>query len=436
MSEIAELQNQYVLTAWSKQRNLLPPAIVRTEGIYLYDDAGKRYADMSSQLVNMNVGHGNKEIAEAIKEQADKYCYLAPSYACEPRAKLAEKLIAHLPDNFGKIFFTLCGSDANENALVIAKMVSGRNKIFSRYRSYHGSNFGAGNLTGEPRRFPLEPGIPGFVKFFDPYLYRAPFAFATEEEATAYYIAQLREQIYYEGPDQIAAIFLESVTGSNGTIVPPKGYMQGVRALCDEFGIFMVTDEVMMGFCRSGRFFCFENFDVKPDMVTFAKGVTCGYVPLGGVAVSSKIAAYFDDNALIAGLTYSGHPLACAAGIATLDYYDRVDLAGQVAKKGIYFRQLLDALMKKHERIGEVRSIGLHGCIELVKDRATKEPVVPYGSDPEGVMPAILAALSKKGFRTYTHENLLLVCPPLIITEAQLEEEFAKLDETLTELGY
>ena len=296
--EIRDNSKKYVLQSWSKQGAIQPIPVKSAEGIYFYDYEGNRYTDMSSQLVNLNVGFGNSDIADAIKEQVDKYCFVGPSYADEARVTLAKTLVDLLPEEFGKIFFTNAGADANENAIKIARMYTGRKKIFSRYRSYHGSSFGAGNLTGEPRRYPLEPGIPGFVKFFDPYIYREPITFQSEEEATKYYLTKLREQIVYEGPDTVAAIVMETITGSNGIIIPPKGYLPGVRKICDEFGIVMICDEVMAGFGRTGKMFAFENFDVVPDLVSFAKGVTCGYVPLGGVAVSTKIADYFDDHLL------------------------------------------------------------------------------------------------------------------------------------------
>ena len=319
--EIKALDLQYNLHSWSKQGALNPLTIEKGEGIYFWDYDGNRYMDMSSQLVNLNLGHGNKEIVAAIKEQAEKFCFMGPGYAVEPRSKLAKMIIELLSDNMGKVFFTNGGADANENAIKMARMFTGRNKIFSRYRSYHGSTFGAGNLTGEPRRYPLEPGIPGFVKFFDPYIYRECISFESEDAATKFYLTKLREQIIYEGSDQIAAIVLETITGSNGIIIPPKGYLEGIRQLCDEYGIMMICDEVMAGFGRTGKMFAFEHFHVKPDIVSFAKGVTCGYVQLGGVAVSKEIAAYFNDHTLLCGLTYSGHPLACAAGVATLKYY-------------------------------------------------------------------------------------------------------------------
>ena len=431
-NEIKEMQKKYVLQSWSKQGNLNPIPIEKAEGIYYYDHDGNRYSDMASQLVNLNLGYGNTDIANAIKEQVDRYCYIGPSVASEPRAKLAKMIIDLLPDTFGKVFFTNAGADANENAIKIARMFTGRKKVFSRYRSYHGSSFGAGNLTGEPRRYPLEPGIPGFVKFFDPYIYREPIEFKSEEEATKYYLTKLREQIIYEGADNVAAIVMETITGSNGIIIPPKGYLPGVRKICDEFGIIMICDEVMAGWCRTGKMFAFENFDVIPDIVTFAKGVTCGYVQLGGVAVSKEIAAYFDDHLLSCGLTYSGHPLACAAGVACVNYYTKAKILDNVKAVGAVLKERLEALMEKHPCVGDVRAIGLFSCVELVKDKTTKEPLVSYGSDPEGIMPKVIGLLKERKFMTYSHENMVFVCPPLIITEQQLTEELAKLDEVLS----
>ncbi len=429
--EIKSYQKQYNLQSWSKQKNLNPIPIERGEGIYLWDYEGNRYTDMSSQLVNLNLGFGNKAIGDAIKEQVDKFCFVQPAYAAESRAKLAKKIIGLMPYNMGKVFFTNAGAEANENAVKIARMYTGRFKVFSRYRSYHGSSFGAGNLTGEPRRYPLEPGIPGFIKFFDPYVYREAIPFQSEEAATRYYLAKLREQILYEGPSSIAAIVIETITGSNGIIIPPRGYLPGMRRLCDEFGILLICDEVMTGWGRTGRMFAFEHFDVIPDMVTFAKGVTCGYVPLGGVAVSKEIAAYFDDNLLSCGLTYSGHPLACAAGVACVNYYEEAGILEHVNEVGKVLGNRLEELKAAHPCVGDVRYIGLFSAVELVKDKSTREPLVPYGKDPEGIMGRILGRLKEKKFMTYTHENMILIAPPLIITEEQLLEELVKLDEVL-----
>ncbi len=432
--QIKDLDLTYNLHSWSKQGSLDPMVVVGGEGIYYYDADGTRYSDMSSQLVNLNVGHGCKPIVEAIKEQAEKYCFISPAAASEPRAELAKMVIDRMPDNMGKVFFTNGGADANENAIKIARLFTGRKKVFSRYRSYHGSSFGAGNLTGEPRRYPLEPGIPGFVKFFDPYLYHEKIPFASEEEASEYYVSKLREQIIYEGPDQVAAVVMETITGSNGVIIPPKGYLPAVRRVCDEFGIMMICDEVMCGWCRTGKMFGFNNFDVKPDIVSFAKGITSGYVQLGGVAVSKEIAAYFDDHVLQCGLTYSGHPLACAAGIACLNFYDDEHILDKMSKTAPVLASIEDDLKERHACVGDVRHIGLFSAIELVRDKETRESLVPWGADPKGIMPSIIGKLKARGFVTYSHENNIIVAPPLVITAEQIEEEMAKMDEVLGEV--
>lgn len=436
IEEIRTMTTQYCLQSWTKQKGLSPIVVDGGEGIYFWDADGRRYTDMSSQLVNLNLGFGNKDIVDAIKEQTEKYCFVGPSYASEPRAKLAKMVIDLMPENMAKIFFTNGGADANENAVKIARMYTGRNKVFSRYRSYHGSSFGAGNLTGEPRRYPLEPGIPGFIKFFDPYLYRETISFASEEEAGEYYVSKLREQVIYEGENQVAAIVMETITGSNGILIPPKNYLQGVRRICDEFGIMMICDEVMAGFGRTGKMFAFENYNVKPDIVTFAKGITCGYIQLGGVAVSREIAAYFDDNMFSCGLTYSGHPLACAAGVACVNYYRKAGILENVNRVGAVLGEELEVLKEKHACVGDVRYIGLFACLELVKNKETKESLVPYGKDPDGIMKKIIAMLKDKGFMTYSHENMVFVCPPLVITEEQLKEELVKLDEVLDAVDY
>lgn len=421
----------YNLHSWSPQGGLDPKVITKAEGIYFWDADGKRYFDMSSQLVNMNIGHGHRKVVDAIKDQAEKMAFMGPGYAFDVKSEAARKIIEVAPDNMGKVFFTNAGAEANENALKIAKMYTGRHKIFSRYRSYHGASYGAANLTGEKRRFPSEPGIPGFVKFFDPYLYRSLVPFRDEKEATAYYLAQLREQIIFEGADKVAAIFLETVTGSNGIIIPPEGYLQGVRGLCDEFGIVMVCDEVMAGWGRTGEWFAVNRWEVQPDLITFAKGATCGYIPLGGVIVSKKIANFFDENTLWCGLTYSGHPMGCAAAIATIDVYRDENLLENSKKMGVILGEILENLKAKHQCVGDVRYIGLFSGIELVKDKVTKEPLVPYGKDPEKLMKKILGILSTEGFATYNHDNILIVAPPLIIQEEELREAMDIMDKVL-----
>lgn len=430
--EISQMQTEYVLQSWSRQRNLNPIAVDHCEGIYIYDKDGNRYADMSSEQVNVNAGYANREMTEAIKRQLDSFAYIQCSFAAESRARLAKIIVDKLPDSFGKVFFTNGGADANENAVKIARMFTGRFKVMSRYRSYHGSSFGAGNLTGEPRHFALEPAIPGFIHFFDPYLYREKLQFASEEEASEYYVRQLRQQVIYEGADRIAAIVVETITGSNGVIIPPKGYLKGVRKICDDYGIVMICDEVMSGWYRTGKLFAYMNFDIVPDIITFAKGVNSGYVPLGGCIVKNEIAHFFDDNYLSCGLTYSGHPLACAAGVACQEFYEKTGIETHVRKAGKRLGDLLEDLKARHRSVGDVRYIGLFSMVELVRDRETREPLVPWGEDPKDIMGAITGELRKRGFITYSHENCVMVSPPLIITEAQLAEELAKLDEVLS----
>jgi len=430
--QIRAMDKKYNLHSWSVQGTLNPVVVERAEGIYFWDADGKKYIDMSSQLVNMNIGHHNLKVIEAIKKQADRMPYIAPPFAADVRSELARKIIEEVaPDNMAKVFFTNAGAEANENAIKIAKMVTGRHKIFSRYRSYHGATYGAANLTGEPRRFACEPGIPGFIKFFDPYRYRAGIDFKSEEEFSSYYVNQLREQITYEGREQIAAIFLETVTGSNGVLIPPAGYLKGVRDICDEFGIMMVCDEVMSGWGRTGEWFAFMNWDVNPDIITFAKGITCGYAPIGGVIVSHQIGEYFDDHLLSCGLTYNGHLLGCAAGIATIEVYKELGLLENAKKMGVVLKAELEKLQKKHPSLGEVRVIGLFGMIELIKNTKTKEALVPYGIDPEKLMAKIVGMLRQKGFSTYSHENMVSVSPPLIINEEEIKEGLAILDEVL-----
>lgn len=430
--EIADMQNENVLLSWSKQAGLNPIVVDHAEGIYIYDTDGKRYADMSSEQVNMNAGYGNKEMADAIKEQLDKYAYVQGSWGSEPRAKLAKSIIDRLPDSFGKVFFTNGGADANENAIKIARMYTGRFKVMSQYRSYHGSTFGAGNLTGEPRHFALEPAIPGFIHFRGPYSYQEKIKFASEQEECDYYVDKLREQVIFEGGDRVAAIILETIIGSNGIIMYPKNYLKGVSEICDEFGIMMICDEVMAGWYRTGKMFAFMNYDVTPDIITFAKGVNSGYIPLGGCIVKNKIAHFFDDKFLSCGLTYSGHPLACAAGVACQEFYLKNDIEGHVQKVGKFLGEKLEAIKEKHKSVGDVRYIGLFSGIELVKDRRTKEPLVSWGQDPQGIMGKIIGELKARGFFTYSHENVIVVAPPLIITEEQLSEELEKLDQVLS----
>ena len=406
-------------------------AIEKADGIYFYDYDGKKYYDMSSQLCNVNLGYGNKEIIKAVQEQVEILPYIAPAYASGPRSELAKLLIDLAPKNIKKVFFTCGGSDANEAAINMARTVTGRSKIFSRYRSYHGSTLGSGNLSGDPRRFSLEnPAANGFIKFIDPYIYREDIEFKNDKEASKYYLDRLKNQIIYEGPENIAAIFVETITGANGVIIPPDGYLQGIREICDEYGIIMVCDEVMAGFGRTGKMFSFEHWNIEPDIITFAKGVTCGYVQLGGIMISEKIADYYKDNVFQYGLTYSGHSLACAAGVAAVKYYKEANILENVNKVGKVLANILDELKEKHKCIGDVRHIGLFSAVELVKDKKTKEPLVPYG-DKSGTMGKIIKLLKDKGFATFGRENNINITPPLIITENELKEAMKIFDEVM-----
>lgn len=408
-----------------------PIAVKRADGIYFWDYDGKRYTDMGSQLTNVNLGYGNQDITNAIKEQLDILPYVAPKFASGPRAQLAKMLIDLAPDNMQKVFFALGGSDSNEAAINMARTVTGRSKIFSRYRSYHGSTLGSGNLSGDPRRFALEnPAANGFIKFFDPYVYRSKIPFQTDAEAAEFYLDKLREQLLYEGPENVAAIEVESITGANGVIIPPDGYLQGLRKICDEYGILMICDEVMAGFGRTGTMFAFEHWKIKPDIITFAKGVTCGYVPLGGIIVSKEIAKYYEDHVFQYGLTYSGHSLACAAGVACVNYYQEHHILEHVNKVGKVLGEILEEMKEKHRTIGDVRYIGLFSAVELVKDKNTREPLVPY-ADRSGAMGRIIQLLTDRGFSTYGRENNINITPPLIITEQQLREEMKKFDEVM-----
>lgn len=433
MSAIKDMSLKYNLHSWSAQAKISPMVVTKAEGIYFWDEDGKQYADMSAQLVNLNLGYGNKAIIEAIKAQAEEMAFIGPGYAIEARSEAAKAIVELSGLDGAKVFFVNAGAEANENAIKIAKAYTGRWKVFSMYRSYHGSTAGAGSLTGEPRRFINEPGIPGFIKFDGPYAYRAPKACKFENDAavTEFYLELLENQIRYENPESIAAIFLETIVGSNGILIPPAGYMEGVRALCDKFGIMMVCDEVMAGFYRTGTAFAFHNFDIKPDLVSFAKGATCGYVPLGGVIVSEKIAKHFDDHKMFCGLTYSAHPMGCAATVATIKEYERLNVPANVKAQGKVLGEILEDLAKKHACVGQVRYIGLFTAIELIKNTTTHEPLVAFNEDPDGLMNKIIGMLKTEGFATYAHENMLIVAPPLIITEKELRDAMKIMDKVL-----
>jgi len=431
MSKTDKTNSEYLIYPWTKQKPVKATVIEGGEGIFFWDTSGKKYYDMSSQLVNMNLGFGNKEIISAIQKQAEKLAFVNPRFSTDVAEKLAKIIIEEImPSNMGNVFFTLAGADSNEHAIKIARNVTGRHKIMSRYRSYHGSTMGASNLTGEPRGFFSGQDAPGFVKFFDPYPYHET-NFKSEEEITSFHLQKLEEQINYEGKNKIAAIFLEAIPGTNGIIIPPKGYLEGMREICTRYGILMICDEVMAGWCRTGEWFSFMHWNIKPDIVTFAKGITCGYVPLGGVVISKEIASYFDNKTFVSGLTYGAHPVGCAAGLAAIEAYRKYNILDNVRKMEPILIDSLELLKEKHKCLGDVRVKGLFGMIELVKDKKTREPIVPYNEDKNGIMPKIIDKLFEEGFSTYSHENMISVSPPLIINKESIIEAIKILDKVL-----
>lgn len=431
-AEMIDLTRRHSIFSWSAQASVNPIAMVRGEGIYFWDAEGKRYMDMNSQLMCVNIGHGDRRVIEAIKRQADELVYAGPGMATAVRARVGKMLANLTPGDLNRFFFTLGGAEANENAIRIARMVSGRQKIMVRYRSYHGATAGSISLTGDPRRWANEPGIPGVVRFFDPYQYRSHHYREGDTEAafTRRCLDEVEEIVMYEGGHTIAAMFVETVTGTNGLIVPPDGYMQGLRAICDRHGILLVCDEVMCGLGRTGRWFATDHWNVVPDMITMAKGLTSAYLPLGAVAMSDRIASYFDKNVFYGGLTYNAHPMSLAAAEACLQAMIDDDTMNHVQRMGRVLAELHAAMKEKHPSVGDVRSIGLFGVLELVRNRTTKEPMAPFnGTSPE--MQRLGAFFREQGMYVLLNWNNLFTNPPLCITEAQLRESFAIIDRAL-----
>lgn len=409
-----------------------PIPVEKGDGIYFWDYNGKRYYDMSSQLGNVNLGYGNKRMIDAAKKQLDLLPYVAPARASGPRSELAKMLIDRAPDNMAKVFFACGGSDSNEAAINMARTFTGKSKILSMYRSYHGSTLGSGNMSGDVRRFNLErPAATGFLKFFNPYTYHSKLQFENDGEKSEYFLSLLEEQIIYEGPEEIAAVEVESVVGANGILIPPEGYLKGLRELTEKYHILLICDEVMAGFYRTGKLFGFMNWNIKPDIITFAKGITCGYAPLGGIIISREIADFYADHSFQYGLTYSGHSLGCAIGVAALQEYDALHIEENVNRVGKVLGELLEEQKEKHACVGDVRYIGLFGNLELVKDKETRESIVPYGRDPEGIMGRIQGLLLERGFAAMGRENNITLAPPLIITEEELRAAMPLLDEVL-----
>jgi len=435
--EILPLSKEHVFWTWSAQSKVNPIPVKSAKGVYFWDLDDKRYLDFNSMTMCVNIGHGDIRVIEAMVDQARQLPYTAPGMTNKVRA-LASRLVAEVSPGgqLTKILFTLGGADANENAIKLARGYTGRFKILTRYRSYHGATAGAMAATGDPRRVAWEPMLmPGIVHFLDPYRYRSTFhrlnPDISEAEFTRDYLNHLEEIIQYEGPDTIAAILIESVTGTNGIIIPPEGYMQGVRALCDKYAILMIADEVMSGFGRTGKWFAVDNWNVVPDIMTMAKGLTSAYAPLGAVAMKPEIAARFDETPYRAGLTYTSHPISLAAAIANINVMKTDKIVEHAAQMGPVLRRMLTDLGEAHPSIGEVRSIGLFGIIELVRDRKSKEPMAPWnGTSPE--MTAFKKYCFDHGLFLDIHWHTALIIPPLIITEEQLADGFKTLDEALT----
>jgi len=434
-SEILPLSLEHSFWTWSAQGSVSPIPVTRAEGVYFWDANGKRYLDFNSMLMCVNIGHGDRRVIEAIAEQARKLPYAAPSMTTKPRAVLGKMLSEITPGNLNRFFFTLGGAEANENAIKIARAYTGKHKILARYRSYHGATAGAMSLTGDPRRLAWEPNLmTGVVHFLDPFRYRSTFHRLNPDisvgDFTQDYLNHLEEMIMYEGPETIAAIMLETVTGTNGIIIPPDGYLQGVRELCDKYKILLICDEVMSGFGRTGKWFAVDNWNVVPDLMTMAKGLTSAYAPLGAVAMREEIAEYFNERVFYGGLTYNSHPISMAAAIATIKVMQEDRVVENAQKMGTVLRRHLNDLGEQHASIGEVRSIGLFSAIEVVRNRETREPMAPYNaSSPE--MDRVRQYLLDNGVYAFVHWNVILVNPPLIIKEEQLAEGFKVIDKAL-----
>ncbi|BBZ26030.1 aspartate aminotransferase family protein [Mycolicibacterium madagascariense] len=427
-----ELDRKHVFHSWSAQAQINPMTIVASQGQYVWDGDGNKLLDFSGQLVFTNIGHQHPKVVKAIAEQAAKLCTVAPQHVNAARSEAARLIAERTPGDLDHVFFTNGGADAVEHAVRMARLHTGRYKVLSRYRSYHGGTDTAINLTGDPRRYPNDYASSGVVHFNGPFLYRTSFHAENEQQETERALDYLERLIQHEGPATFAAIILESVPGTAGIMVPPPGYMAGVRAICDKYGIVMIADEVMAGFGRTGKWFAIQHFDVIPDLMTFAKGVTSGYVPLGGVAISDAIYATFADRAYPGGLTYSGHPLACAAAVATINAMEDEGMVANAARIGSdVLGPGLRELAAKHPSVGEVRGLGVFQAIELVKDPQTREPLAPYGGSSPA-MNEVIAACKSGGLLPFANFNRIHAVPACNISDAEVAEGLKILDAALT----
>jgi taurine--2-oxoglutarate transaminase len=432
---VSDLDRTHVFHSWSAQSQISPLPVAGGEGSYFWDFDGNKYLDFSSQLVFTNIGHQHPTVIKAIQEQAALYTTVAPQHANEARGEAAKRITARAGAHHNKVFFTNGGADGIENAIRLVRLHTNRHKVLSFYRSYHGNTGAAITSTGDPRRWPNEYSY-GHVHFFGPYLYRSAFWAQSEEEECKRALEHLEQVIIFEGPQTIAAILIESVVGTAGVLVPPVGYLEGVRALCDKYGIKWIADEVMSGFGRTGKWFAYQHSTAEPDLIVFAKGVNSGYVPLGGVIISDEIAATFNDRVFPGGLTYSGHPLATAAAVATIDVMAAEKMVENAASIGEnVIKPLLKELMAKHKVIGEVRGKGVFWALDLVTDRATRAPLAPYGASSPA-MNELVAACKKLGLFPFNNYNRMHICPPCNVTEAEIREGFAILDQAFASIAH
>jgi len=423
--EIVDLSRKHTLYERSAQSKVDPIPVASAKGIYFYTPEGKRFIDFNSQLMSVNIGHGDPRVLQAISEQAATLAYANPFMATEPRARLGAKLAEVTPGDIDTFFFTNGGADANENAIKLARFFTGRHKIMARYRSYHGATAGAISLTGDPRRWAAEPGIPGVVHVLDPY-----HGIERGWESAESSLAMIEETIQLEGPQTIAAFILEPVTGTNGVLVPPDGYLVGLRKLCDKYGILMIADEVMSGFGRTGAWFAVDHWKVVPDLLCMAKGLTSSYLPLGAVGMRHHIAQHFQDKVFYGGLTYNSHPMGCAAALATIRVYEEDGLIDNAKKMGAVLKELGAELQAKHPSVGAVRSIGLFGIVELVRSRKTRQPLAPFNGTSDE-MAALGRFFREQGLYTFVRWNTFFTNPPLCINEEQMRDAFAIIDRAL-----
>lgn len=432
--QVRSNDRNFVFHSWSAQGQIDPLPIAKSEGCRFWDYDGNEYLDFSSQLVNVNLGHQHPKLVKAIQDQVGRMATIQPAFANDARGELARRIVEHSFPKAKSVFFTNGGADAIEYAVRLARHSTGRRKVLTRYRSYHGSTGTAITMTGEPRRWANGVIDHEIVHFIGPYLYRSPFWSASPEEETERALTHLENQIQLEGAETIAAIVLETVTGTNGVLIPPPDYLPGVRRICDDYGILMVCDEVMVGFGRTGEWFAYQGFDVEPDLVTFAKGVNSGYVPLGGVVITEKVHNAFLDRAFPGGLTYSGHPLACAAGVATFDIFEEEGIIERVRDLGAsVIKPRLEEIQEKHKSVGEVRGKGFFWALELVKDRESREPLVAFGASgaEAAEFNAVIAACKQRGVWPFANGNRLQIAPPLITSAEDLLKGLDVIDEVL-----